>query len=768
MSNKFISKYFLLFPVFLLFFTVFISETVAQSQKLFSGISEDLITKSEKRYIIPSKYNVLKLNNDFLKEFLNKVPDETEDWENIAEPIIIDFPLPDGTTQRFSVVESSIMESGLANKYPEIRTFRGKGVDDKSAVIRFGITALGFHSMAITSTGSWSIDKYSLNDKEHYISYYKKDLTNNLKDFCDADLLEINSEKIKEIHQSLSKQKIVLSGNELRTYRLACATTGEYTAFFGGTVSDGLSAVVAALNRVNLIFENEVSLRMILIDNNDQIIYTDGNTDPYTNEESITLLFENQANLDSIIGDSNYDVGHLFSTGGRGVAGVGSPCVTGYKAFGNSGSQTPIGDPFYIDYVCHEFGHQFGASHTFNGMEGRCGDSTRNEGTAFEPGSGSTIMGYAGTCESDNLQGNSDPYLHGISLEEIIIYTTINNGSLCPTVIQTGNTAPNADVADLTFTIPVNTPFKLTGAATDSDGDELTYVWEEFDLGPQARVNEPVGNAPIFRSFPPNQSPTRIFPQLTDIINNAESIGELLPTYARDLSFRFIVRDNHPGSGGIDMDSIRIHVTDEAGPFKVTNPDTDLTWFGNTINTIRWNVANTTGTAVNAANVNILLSTDGGENFDVVIASNIQNDGEEDVVIPNLPTTTARIKVEASDNIFFDISDSEFTIEFNTVGIDDAGLHPKEFYLSQNHPNPFNPVTKITYALPVASEVTLIVYDILGNEVQVLVNEMQPSGFYEVTFNSLNSNMSYLTSGVYFYTLKAGQFSSTKKLLLLK
>ena len=276
------------------------------------------------------------------------------------------------------------------------------------------------------------------------------------------------------------------AGTELRTYRLANAATGEYTAFHGGTVPLGQAAIVTAVNRVTGIYEVELAVRMILVANNSSLVYTNSGTDPYTNSDASALLSENQGNIDAIIGDANYDVGHVFSTGGGGLAGLGVVGISGQKARGETGSGSPVNDSFYVDYVAHELGHQFGGNHTFNQPDGN-----RNAGTAMEPGSGSTIQAYAGLFGPDDLQPNSDPYFHSISFDEMFGYVSTGAGNAAAVITATGNNVPTVNAGN-DYTIPAGTPFALSAYGDDADvGDVLTYNWEQRDLGPAMDLSAP-------------------------------------------------------------------------------------------------------------------------------------------------------------------------------------------------------------------------------------------------------------------------------------
>ena len=579
------------------------------------------------------------------------------------------LPLPDGTFEEFEVKESIVMSAKLAAKFPGIKTYVGVNRENGYSTVRFEVSPSGFHAMLSTPKGTVYIDPINRKNSNEYQSYYEKDFLRGHKDdFQEGKPIDDHPALARQVNELVERGGAQRpSGTELRTYRLAVTATGEYTRFHGGTVEGALSAIVTTMNRINGIYEKEVSIRMVLVDNTDQLIFTDRNTDPYTRENLSELKNEVQAKIDEIIGDANYDIGHGFSTVNGGLANLNVSCKSGLKASGVSGRLLPIGDPYDVYIVAHEFGHQFGASHTFNGTTGSCSAQNRTGYSAYEPGSGTTIMSYGGTCIFQNIQYSRDDYFHTQSADEIIAYTTLSGGNSCPVVTFTGNNAPIVEVGEGGFTIPRSTPFKLNGSATDLDGDKLVYSWEQFDLGPAGPPQFPTGNAPLFRSFPPVDESYRIFPQISDIVNNTRTIGEVLPNYSRSLKFRLTARDNREGGGGVDYNEISFDVTDQAGPFIVTEPNVSMSLTVLTPQTIRWTVANTNINPVNCQKVNILLSTDGGLTFPTTLVSNTDNDGEVTVLIPDVTTSQARVKVEAADNIFFDISNVDFNIAAPTT-----------------------------------------------------------------------------------------------------
>ncbi|GJM41313.1 MAG: hypothetical protein DHS20C20_15950 [Ardenticatenaceae bacterium] len=630
--------------------------TGAQSADgLWQDVDEALLRVEGDRVIVPLAYRMVALNWDGLDSVLANAPDGLSE----ANETILSLPLPDGEYGRFQIYQTAVMHPELAAKFPEIRTYAGVGLDDPTASVRLDTTPKGFHAMILSANGRVFIDPYTNNSTDLYQSYFANNFIPNLPDDFEPDV--VVEPEHAEGEKPATPNGVLDSGGTLRTYRLAVGATGEYTQFHGGTVELGMAAIVTAVNRVTGIYEREVAVTLQLVPDNDLVVYTNGATDPYTNNNGGAMLGENQTTLNARIGSANYDVGHAFSTDDGGVAGLGVVC-TGAKAQGVTGRPSPINDPFYVDYVAHELGHQFSANHTFNGNAGSCGSFGQyNASTAYEPGSGTTIMAYAGICNPQNIQSNSDDYFHGISFDEIIAFTTAGNGNACASPSATGNTPPSVEAGN-SYNIPLNTPFTLTGSATDPNTTALTYNWEEFDLGPTGLPQFPSGNAPIFRSFPATTSPSRTFPQISDIVSGMSTMGELLPSYGRTMNFRLTVRDNQVPAGGVGFDSTTVTAVSGTGPFLVTTPNTNVTWTGLTTETVTWNVAGTDQAPISCANVNIDLSTDGGLTYPFILATETPNDNSETVTVTNIDTSSARVRVSCADNIFFDISDSNFTI----------------------------------------------------------------------------------------------------------
>ncbi|UOR03991.1 M12 family metallo-peptidase [Hymenobacter aerilatus] len=461
---------------------------------------------------------------------------------------VVSLPLPDGSSQRFRVVATQVMAPALAARYPRIRTYVAHGLDDPTATARLDVSPAGFHAQILAANRTVYIDPAAPGDTVHHLVFDQSSMSRSALGAVCYTPDGLDQHTITKLNRPAAMQRP--NGSQLRTYRLAVACTGEYAATKGGTKEGALAGIVTSVNRVDGIYERELAIRMVLIPNNDRLIFLTDSTDRYTNDDGEIMLRQNQAVLTDSIGSANYDIGHVFSTGGGGIAALGSVCVAGVKGMGVTGLPTPVGDAFDVDFVAHEMGHQFGAEHTFNSQLGSCGGGTRSASSAYEPGSGVTIMAYAGICDADNLQDSSIPYFHSSSYDQILDHVT--GAGNCAVVTTTSNQAPTAN-AGANYRIPISTPFTLTGSATDPNGDALTYSWEQYNLGPAGNATTPRGDAPIFRSFAPTSSTSRTFPRVSDLVNNTTTIGELLPTYARRLIFRFVARDNRDGGGAWNM-----------------------------------------------------------------------------------------------------------------------------------------------------------------------------------------------------------------------
>jgi len=672
-------------PVFLLFALILSASVLAEAQRSGDGIwteiddSASRAQSTDERSITPDSYRAFRLNKTALRAILSGAPDEAAGFGGKSDAIMT-LPMPDGTFARFRIERSLVVEPALLEKFPELgQTFRGQGIDDPGATVRFDFLPSGFHSIVLSRRGTIYVDPYAKGDTSNYISYYKTTLRRGLdRPAClfgdeNSDFSSVTKSDYSKssLAPSMPFASLVTNGSDLRTYRLALAATREYTAAVGGgTVEGALAAQVLIMNRVNGVFEKELAIRMVLIGNNNLIIHT-AETDPYTNNDGLAMLAQNQTSLDTLIGTANYDIGHVFSTGGGGVARLASPCNASTKARGVTGLSNPTGDAFAIDFVAHEIGHQFGASHSFNGGSGNCAGNNRSAASAYEPGSGVTVMGYAGICDAQDLANNSIDTFHVKSLEDIIAFR--DGAGNCAPATVTGNTPPTVSVVGgPAFNIPMLTPFTLTAAGSDPDGDSITYDWQEYDLGTQTAAvpnTDSDGPRPIFRSYLPTNEPSRTFPLTAYILNNGNRppatygpgfmTGEVMPSIARTMTFQVIARDNRSSGGGIGTATATVNI-DGNGPFSIQN--SDGLWNGGSSQTIFWNVANTSAAPVNAANVRISLSTDGGQAFPIVLAANTANDGNETISAPALNTSQARIKIEPIGNIFFDVSDVNFTI----------------------------------------------------------------------------------------------------------
>ncbi|WP_225874528.1 reprolysin-like metallopeptidase [Vibrio atypicus] len=534
----------------------------------------------------------------------------------------------------FVLAYDSILSPEMQAKYPELRTYTGHAIGDTSVQGRFDYTPKGFHGM-FSRNGKYVYVEPKPDGSGHYVSY-----NHTLSSpFQDQVLKYLQTNQV-ETEQS----RVAARANiESRTYRLIVSATGEYSQYHGGTEALTRAAITTAINRVNQVYNSDLAVELQLVNFN---IYTNADTDPFTDSNASQDIGRNHDDLTSKFGSNAFDVGHIFTTGGGGLAALGAVCDDFRKGAGVTGRSDPETDAFYIDYVAHELGHQFGANHTFNGNRDNCQGGNRNDPTAFEPGSGSTIMAYAGICGSDDLQVNSDAYFHAASIKEINDYLATQN---CETVEVSATEVPAVN-AGSDYTVPASTPLVLTGSATGTGS--LTYVWEQMDSGTgSSNLTTDLGNGPLFRSWTPTAEPKRYLPRLEDVIDGTLAKGETYATTSRDLNFRLTVRD---GNGGVSSDDLLITVDANSGPFSVISPTTNATIVGNA--NVEWDVAGTAQAPVSCSTVDILLSTDGGVTFSQTLLSATNNDGSESVDFPAQAFNNARLMIQCSNNIFFAVS----------------------------------------------------------------------------------------------------------------
>lgn len=724
------------------------------------SLSKDLFAGGRYK---PEAYRIFQLNETGLETNLKQVPARSQ-VPVASSSFILTIPDSDGKPQRFRAVESPVMDPALAAKYPGIKTYTGQGIDDPSATVQFDYSPRGFHAMVLSATKKTMYIDPVDREGRYYVVFSRKDIVNYKEDFrCLTPSPAVNAAGDQPATPAGTGRGA--DDGRLRSYRLALACTGEYAQYFlNGTEADDaarktkvLAAMATLLSRTNGIYERDFGIHMNLVANNDLIIYLNPSTDPWVSNWNS----QTQTTIDNVIGNANYDIGHLVHkesspSSNNGNAGcIACVCITGMKGSAYTSHFTPEGDPFVVDYTTHEMGHQFGGTHTFT-------FNTDNNVSQMEPGSGSTIMGYAGIVPGANVQEHSDDYFHAINIQQITDYIKGSTGGGCATVAVTGNATPTAN-AGADYTIPRSTPFALTGSGTDADaGDVLSYTWEQFNTGTPSttipNVNFTSGAA--FRSRSYSTSPTRVFPVLSSILDGTNgNTWERLPAVGRTMTFRLTVRDNHAGGGNTRDDDMNVTVTATAGPFAVNTPNTQLTWFSDFDQTINWLVNGTDQAPVNCANVKISLSTDGGLTFPYVLAASTPNDGSEVVHIPSVTTTTARIKVEAVGNIFFDISDKDFTLEPATpsFGFDS----PAAGSITCAVQNTGAVTLGVTSILGYTTPVTLSAGSLpAGTTVSFSTNPVTPGNSTVVTLN----NTAGLAAGTYNVTItgQSGSITNTR------
>ncbi|MBS1615452.1 MAG: T9SS type A sorting domain-containing protein [Bacteroidetes bacterium] len=710
-------------------------------------------TSHGKPSLNPVRYRIFLTSEDSLNTFLAQV---STDYRQAG---IISLPQANGSLRRFRIWQTPAMEADLAARHPELKTFTAEALDNPWVTAKLDYTPYGFHALVFDGDQCYLIDPYHQRPDGAYLVYFRQDYQRPLNErmFCAAED-EPFSQPAPE-----SGNAARTNGTQSKTYRLALAATFEYcstVAGVGASRADVLAKMLTTINRVNGVYERELSVSMKLIANEDTLIF---NTDPsaYTNNNGGIMLSQNQAIIDARIGTANYDIGHVFSTGGGGIAYQGCVCDNLRKARGVTGSASPVGDAFDIDYVAHEMGHQFGAGHTFNASTGSCaGNGVRS--ISFEPGAGSTIMAYAGICGGGNdFQAHSDPYFHSASLEQISQYITSGTGRSCPDVQPTPNST-NATLEPFSaeYFIPYKTPFELTAPlASDNTADTLHYCWEQrdaggIDFGKSLALTYTQG--PLFRSFLPDSSRTRVFPALNRLLNGLSTPGEKLPDTARDMHFGLTERDILAGWGNFNFpdDRITLHVVQTPTLFQVESFSTPDTVLGRSLQVIQWDIAGTDQAPISCTKVDILLSVDGGYSYPDTLLAATDNDGVEALWLPNPPTThQARIKVKGRDNVFFNINKVNFSI-----------LHSDTLQV----PPPPPPVAQVLSIAPVPAGQSLQIQipDSIGNLSFSLLNTQGQVVLRGYIAGRTEIATAGLARGIYFLKLYGLKLKLEQRILL--
>ena len=647
----------------------------SQTEKAWKQVTSDNIKKNQivQRESFPQEYYLMQLDIATIKQALSLATDR---FSTNPNAVIITLPNPNGNLEHFRVLEASNFDSELQARFPEIRSYIGYGVEDKYAILRLSLDPRGIQTMIFRADKSAEFMEPFSEDGTVYAIYNSARKKGKLPFTCSTPEQVLSNELSTQSFTSRS------SSGSLLNFRLALSCNGEYSNYFGATSSAQVANVLAAFNstmtRVNGVFEKDFAIHMNIISSTTNVIYYNPSTDPYstsTNMDPWNLQLMNT--LSSVIGNANFDVGHLFgASGGGGNAGcigcvcsndqstvtyVGDPQAypVAYKGSGytSPANGVPAGDSFDIDYVAHELGHQFGANHTFS-------HSSEGTGVNKEVGGGVTVMGYAGiTLYNTHL--NSIDVFHSASIAQVQANMI---GKTCPTSSPITHSAPVVNAGG-NWSIPLSTPFVLTGSATDAGGaSNLTYTWEQNDdAGANIGSNSPASSTktegPNFVCYPASSSPKRYFPTMSSILagsTTTQGVGvtsEALSSVARTLNFRLTARDNVSGQGQTNFADAVVTVVNKTALTVSMAPGTSypvgssqtVVWTGAT-------GANGHSTIAGANNVDILFSSDNGTTWSTLIAATL-NDGSEIVTLPaGVAAPYCRFMVKASGNIFFNIS----------------------------------------------------------------------------------------------------------------
>lgn len=720
--------------------TIWESVSKKQEEKMFLGME------------FPEKHTLYTLNLESLESVLFIAENRFSSYSSA----VIQLPNGKKELQQFRVYHASNFSPELQSKFPQIQAFVAQGIDDPSAVARFSISPYGFFATISSGNFSTLVIEQIPQHPTQYIVYNQKDKASN-------KLFECETRNLLPAHTINPDSDVPENDGNLRTFRLAMAANSDYSSFHlqrqnipaSANTATKKAAVLSAMNEalvmINHVFERDIAVHLQLVPDNDLLIFLDASDDPYTPYNTSNNIAENILVCNDLIGVNNYDIGHVVSgLNLGGLAYVGAVCWDDYKGGAVSGHADPVGTSFY-NLVLHEMGHQFGANHSFNNS---CGGN-RSLATSIEPGSGTTIMSYAGLC-APNVFSESISYFNGRSIQEM--WNNINYGSSqCGQLTPTNNTRPSVTPGSR-YIIPKSTPFILESDVTDPDdptGTNLTYSWEQINPQeghmPPQNTNE---QGPMFLIEEPQSKSYRYMPNMQTIrVGQTQNRWEVVPAVGRVMNFSVIVRDNHPGGGSTNIANTRVSVDDNSGPFVVTSQNTPVTWSTKTYEYITWDVAGTDTGAVNTTEVKILFSEDGGYTYPHVLASNVPNTGSARIHVPSVNTTSGRVMVRGSNNIFFDINNADIVVT------GELGNETNEFANFLLSPNPGS-VFNLSFTPANQAPIQLTLYDLRGRLIdQRIYNDIDTSQFRE------QLNYSRLQNGVYFLIIKNGNHTTTKKLI---
>ncbi|MGS0748897.1 reprolysin-like metallopeptidase [Halpernia sp. GG3] len=678
-----------------------------------------------------------------------------------AQSVIIEMPTAEGRIEKFAVYSYPVMDEALEAKY-SLGSYVGKGVDDPTKYVRFSVAPNDFQSMMISG------DKYefiepSSTDKSVYSLHSKS-----IKQGGFVCNTKENPASQARIQKMMDQAQIEKSSNKtFHTLRLALSVTGEYTVSFGGTAG-ALTQMNATMTRVNGVFEQEFNTHLNII-NAPNLIFTDASTDPYSpanrmckwNNELLNTLHGGTYGVT----DANFDIGHLFgASGGGGNAGcigcIGSNDVSttsytaadggcgyayilpnNYKGSGitSPGSGTASNDSFDIDFVAHEMGHQLGDNHTFSRVEGT--------GVEVEPGSGSTIMAYAGvTGIASDVQPHSDPYFHTVSIDQVQAAFLSIPGVAADTPIA--NNGPIVPALTKVYNIPLDTAFVLTASATDPENNPLTYCWEQVDpattgatFTTQTNFGKSADTGASFRSLLPTTNPTRYFPKLSTVLSGSlrnTTDWEAASPVARTTNFRITVRDNVSGGQAQTAYATQKIIVGNTPAFTVAAK----TGVAGSPVTLTWVVSGTNVLPYNVTNVKIDYTNDAGATWNVLVATTANN-GSASVTFPiTLGASTPYVRVSAIGNVFYAVNKITLTANLAT-----SELEKNKF---QIYPNPAKDILFVRNA---SVKSGYIIYDITGRVV------------LKGNLNNGEIKVSSLSKGVYVISLNNAGKTLTSKFI---